>query len=246
MNVSDFGRNLKNKIMNKKVSVVFLCPVNLFSEYDEFITSLESKKPFSVYQLHCWELNFYVIFFNFQQKIKINMFLNFDFTWSSLDQLHLCRPQILIFSYNQYKQNEVLGILAKQKHVPNILILLSDEWGKENQLHAQTTHIPLILRQHYHPHYHFPFNVNFLPVGFMQGMFGKNLRFLPSVFLLSDKKSSSFIPLPPSNCSVRKHFWTFVGNIGTGLKSKCRMDMKQSLDKHQLRFSRKNCQLSSQ
>jgi hypothetical protein len=104
---------------------------------------------------------------------------------------------ILVFSSNEYKYNEILNIVLRIK--PIIIVHLSDEWGNKPEYTHLAAYTKILLHQHHHINY--PYNnynnIIQIPLGYMTGMFDKKNALNFTIKSLAD----------------RKYKWAFIGNI---------------------------------
>jgi hypothetical protein len=137
---------------------VYIAPRNPFEERDRFAEEIKQGKEPSVYSLTAWEIDYLQFLFNPWVKKS-------DWRWIKQPQ-ELNGEEIVAFSTNQHPINEITT-----RSSPLVLVMLSDEWGKTPSVHYQTAHLPLVLRQHCCPSYHYPPNVQVMALGVMEGMF---------------------------------------------------------------------------
>ena len=101
---------------------------------------------------------------------------------------------ILVVSSSVHTLNWILRLVELVN--PDIIVLLSDEYGTNEKYHDLAKHCKLFFRQHYHEHYINYENTIHLPLGYSTGMFETN-----------------YLELPIKVASERKLKWSWVGNV---------------------------------
>ncbi len=114
--------------------------------------------------------------------------------WEKLDNLtDIINNNIFIFSSNSNQYSDILKIVKLLK--PVIIIHLSDEWRNKEEFQGLHQFTKLVLRQYYHVNYYQKANIQYIPLGYMNGM-------LESDYMNKKLKK-------PSD---RQYKWSFIGN----------------------------------